>query len=35
MAIFTPGAPVETAEPFIPVEALPPGAHTFSLVVVD
>ena len=35
MAIFTPGTPVETAEPFIPVEALPPGAHTFSLVVVD
>jgi DNA-binding beta-propeller fold protein YncE len=35
MAIFTPGAPVETTDPFIPVEALPPGGHTFRLVVVD
>ena len=35
MATFTPGTPVETPDAFIPVEALPPGKHTFSLVVVD
>ena len=35
MATFTPGNPIETADPFIPVEGLPVGAHTFQLVVVD
>jgi hypothetical protein len=35
MAIFIPGTPVETSDPFIPVEALPPGPHSFRLVVVD
>lgn len=35
MATFTPGISVETPDPFIPVEGLPPGSHTFRLVVVD
>lgn len=35
MAAFTPGTPIETADPAIAVEGLPAGSHTFRLVVVD
>ena len=35
MAVFIPGVPVETADPQITVEGLPPGAHNFRLVVAD
>ena len=35
MATFTPGNPIETSVPTIPVEGLAPGSHVFRLVVVD
>lgn len=35
MATFTPGNPIETADPIVPVEGLAPGSHVFRLVVVD
>jgi hypothetical protein len=35
MAAFTPGIPIETDVPAITVDGLPPGPHTFRLVVVD
>ena len=35
MAIFKINEPIETREPFITVERLPLGQHTFQLVVED
>ena len=36
MPVFQTGQPIETDQPFIAVEnRLPPGRHTFQLVVVD
>lgn len=35
MAVFTPGVPVESADPVVAVDALPSGTHRFRLQVED
>ena len=35
MTAFAPGKPVTTDTPTVAVDALPPGRHTFTLVVVN
>jgi hypothetical protein len=36
MAVFKPGVPVATSEPFVQVDAgVPAGRHQFRLVVID